>query len=577
MPQAYNPGNASTPSIMRHDFGRVRAPRIERSTFIRPCGWIGNSKPFVNGEERENFQALYPWFVDEIYPGETVKLTAAIVARMATPLYPVMANIKAKLDWFFVPKRLLWDNWERFQGYRPTPTSSVDFEIPSLVHSAGTPEADLNFELHSVMDVMGLPCLVDIPVEHAPSCLEMRAYRRVWNEWYRAQDVQAEVANPTDDGPDTIAEHADLLFRNKRPDYFGSCLFAPQKGDAVDIPVGSFQDVPVIGTGKAFVLSDGTTPLGAVGTSGTQTLVWAAGGVGNNLGAAQLSGGNWGTTTPTGPSVGIPTTNNADNAMKALTSELEGVAITINQLRDSIVLQQILELDSRGGTRYVETLMTRWGVDAEDYRLQRSEYLGGSTHHVGMNAVPQTSEAGLTPQGNLAAFALAAGGGRQAEFVKTFKEHGVLLGIWSMTADQRYQQGMRRMWSRRTRRDHYEPLAANLGEQAVLNKELVFIDGGADAGDVFGYQERWAELRSGWNVVSGHMRSVSGTPLDAWHLAYDYASTPTLEDFMVDETPFSRVQAAQSLSDPDWLVDAYAEVVHSRPMPVNSIPGLLRL
>jgi len=252
---------------------------------------------------------------------------------------------------------------------------------------------------------------------------------------------------------------------------------------------------------------------------------------------------------------------------------------TINAMREMIVMQHILELDARGGTRYAEALKVRWGVDAEDYRLQRPEYLGGSSNRFGISSVPQTAMGTNAIVGQLAANGITTS---HSNFFKTFKEHGFVIGIVNIRADQNYQEGMRKMWSRRTRADHYEPLAAYLGEQAVLKKELVCGTNNTTNNEVFGYQERWAEYRYMPNLVSGNMRSISTIPLDSWHLAIDFESVcPTLEDFMPDAPPISRVVAVNGEANytsyiKHFNVDTYAITNHARVMPTYSVPGLER-
>jgi len=492
---------------------------------------------------------IYPLFWEPILPGDTVNLTTNILARLATPIFPYMDNVYLDVHYFFVPNRLLWTNWEYFQGAQANPpTTFTEYEVPSLddaTHAAG-------FSSGSIYDYFGLPIgVASVAQANMPIALPLRGYRKIWNDWYRDENLQDPLTIDLTDGPDTTAYA--LLRRNRRKDYFTSALPWPQKGDPVSISI--IEDpVYVKGIGKlntswggaqAVNESDGTTPTYA-----------SARLMGKDGGAEDFYAEQRGTT-------GFP------NIYVDLD---DATAVTINSLRESIVLQQMLELDARGGTRYVEILLSRFGVVSPDFRLQRAEYLGGQTLDVNVNPIAQTSatETGK-PQGNLAGFAVARG---KAAINHSFVEHGQLYGLVSIRADTTYQAGLSRHWSVRTRYDYYEPLAANLGEQAILNKEI-FQNGSSEDQDVFGYQERWGEYRYKPSYVTGLFRSDAAGSLDAWHLAIDFADTPLLEDVIVEDPPIDRIVAVTT--EDQFILDSWTKFRHVRVLPVYSAPGLTRL
>lgn len=512
---------------------------------------------------------LYPILWEPILPGDTINLSTQALIRLSTPIFPYMDNVYLDLHYFFVPNRLVWNNWEKFQGAQDNPPDTfTEYEVPSLddaTHAAG-------FASGSIYDYFGLPVgVTGIPQSSMPIALPFRAMRKIWNDWYREENNQDPLTIDLGDGPDTTAYG--LLLRNRRKDYFTSCLPWPQKGAAVPLPLGSSAPVtgiaPVLGLGKynqnfadpsgTFYESDGTTSTYA-NSNRIQGVVdddhYYA------VESQTVSGSKY-------PNVRV-------NAATYLTADLStATATTINALRESIVLQQMLELDARGGSRYVEILLARFGVVSPDFRLQRPEYLGGQTIDINVNPIAQTSSTDTeTPQGNLAGFAVGRG---KASINHSFVEHGQLLCFASVRADTSYQQGMNRHWSVRTRYDYYEPLAANLGEQAVLNKELAMIAGAYDSSseNAFGYQERWAEYRYKASYVTGLFRTAAAGGLDSWHLALNFSTMPTLADLMPEQPPIERIVAVTS--EPHFILDTYTKFKHVRVLPVYSAPGLTRL
>jgi len=517
-------------SVMSHNFANIPSVNIPRSQFNRSCGL------------KTTFDAGYlvPVFLDEALPGDTFNLNMSVFARLATPEHPIMDNMKLSSFFFAVPYRLVWNNWEKFNGAQTDPGDSTDFVLPTMTVNTGT-----GYAIGSLSDYFGLPTGVD---DYTHMSLFHRAYNLIWNEWFRDENLQDSVVVDKDDGPDTTTDYV-LLRRGKRHDYFTSCLPWPQKGDEVGISL----------TGNAPVIAatDGTTVAANVSVKAVNS------GLNRQL-----------KTINSNTEVYLSQTTDNDNPLLADLSDI--AAITINALREAVTTQQLFEKDARGGTRYTEIIRAHFGVVSPDARMQRPEYLGGGTAPVNVNPVPQTSSTDVTtPQGNLAAFGTVSARGHG--FTKSFTEHCLIIGLVCVDADLTYQQGLNRMWSRSTRYDFYWPTLANLGEQAVLNKEIFLqgTAGGAADDTVFGYQERYAEYRYKPSQVTGLFRSNAAGTLDVWHLAEDFASLPTLNStFIVSNPPIDRVISVPA--EPHFLFDSYFDLKCARPMPVFSVPGLTR-
>ncbi|QXP08503.1 MAG: major capsid protein [Arizlama microvirus] len=519
------------PSSMVHQFSQVPKADIPRSSFDRSHG---HKTAFDAG-------LLIPIFLDEALPGDTFKVSMTALARLATPIFPVMDNLFMDVHFFAVPNRLVWNNWQRFNGEQPDPGDTTDFTIPQMVSPATT-----GYAIGSLSDYMGIP--TGVPgLTH--SALWHRSYHLVWNEWYRDQNLQDAKLVPKGDGPDLPADYA-LLRRGKRHDYFTGALPWPQKGPAVEIPLGT--TAPIIGTNSPLILrtaASAGTAINIVQSAGNATL-------------------NGSTSPGFNPAWLYP----GDLTLQADLSAASSA--TINSLRQAFQVQKMFERDARGGTRYTEIVRSHFGVTSPDARLQRPEYLGGGTVAVNISPIPQTSPTGTyasTPQGNLAAIGTAVGG---AGFAHSFTEHCLILGLISVRADYTYQQGLNRMWSRKSRFDFYWPALSHIGEQAIMRKELYATGSPANDDIVFGYQERFAEYRYKPSIITGIMRSSAPQSLDAWHLAQDFATAPVLDAAFIEENPpVDRVIAVPS--EPHFIFDSFFRMKCSRPMPVYGVPGLI--
>lgn len=522
-----------------------------------------------------NVGDIVPFFLEEVLPGDTFNVRTSKVVRMQTLLTPMMDNVYLDSYFFFVPNRLVWNHWKEFNGENNESAwiPSTEYSVPQITSpSAG-------WSVGTLADYFGLPTGVG---GLSVSALPFRAYALIMNEWFRDQNLQDPLVVPVDDatviGVNTgnfvtdCAKGGLPYIAAKYHDYFTSCLPSPQKGPDVTLSVASQGDLPVVA--KSSVVPYTSWP-GANNSKQPLSVMIDGNGKWNDIGDGDLG--------VVGNKMQIDSVATWKGGFNAVPNNLwavnsgNAIIATINQLRMAFQIQKLYERDARGGTRYIEVLKSHFGVTSPDARLQRPEYLGGNRVPINVNQVIQQSGTGAgadTPQGTVVGMSQTTDSNH--DFIKSFTEHGYIIGVMVARYDHTYQQGIERHWSRKTRFDYYWPVFANIGEQAVLNKEI-FAQGTAKDDEVFGYQEAWSDYRYKPNRVTGEMRSAYEQSLDVWHLADDYASLPSLSDSWIreDKNTVDRVLAVKSSVSDQLFADIYVSNRATRPMPMYSVPGLI--
>lgn len=524
---------------------------------IAPTVNIERSKFIIHQNHKTTFNMgkLIPFYVDtDVLPGETYKCETALFMRMQTPLYPTMDNLYIDTYYFYIPHRIVWDNWKGFNGENEHGAWKIttEYEIPMVKVT------DTAIVKGQIADYFGIPKGVtgDTIMYNK---LALNAYHLTWNEWFRDQNVTAPIEIDRSDNDivhgTTSETGGEPLPVYKFHDYFTSALPEPQKGEPVSLPLGT--EAPILGVGVSVASNTGASATNAIQSDGS---IIPAGTQGYLLGAQWVAKSQ-------GSGTGVAPEIYADLS--------QATAATINALRLATQTQRFMEKDARGGTRYTEVIRTHFGVTSPDSRQQRPEYLGGQRTPINMEQVEQTSSTDAeSPLGATGAFSITTA--LNEDFTKSTTEHGTIIGLLCVRQQHTYQQGLNRMWTRRRRLDMYDPVLAHIGEQPIYNYEIYADGSGADL-EVFGYKEAWSEYKHKPNIVTGELNSTYAQATDQWHYGDDYDSLPVLStEWMIETKEYlDRTLLFTSENNDQFLADIEVRMIKHSPMPYHSIPGWL--
>lgn len=524
---------------------------------------------------------LYPVYTFEVLPGDTWKLNIKALIRATTMIKPIMNNMWAQVQCFFVPNRLTYKHWEEVMGENkqgPWITNKTTYEVPKLTAPNG------GWAAKTLADYLGIP--TKVPNLEINS-LYTKGYGKICNDWYRDED-RMNFTHITEDETNltgvntknyvTDIELGGALFPvAKAHDLFTSSSIEPQKGPTVMLPISgtapvNVSNLSIYGNGLTLGLTDGTNNYGMASRN-----TYAASVYQNQYGTAI------GSTLSGNPNDVIKSLGITQDASKSgITGSGTGTAnlseatpTSINDLRIAIALQQMYELDAIAGTRYTEIIYSHFGVRSSDARLQRSEYLGGKKIPITVSQVIQNSETATTPQGNLAGMSQTFDG--EDYFTKSFEEHGIMYVMCCIKGENIYQQGLHAKFSKFKRTDYFDPIFANLGMQPIYNREI-YAQGNSQDEEAFGYKEAWAEYRYLEKEVAGEFRSNYDQSIDYWHIARDFDSLPTNGETFIQEGQANLDRTLTVSSEQaDQFQCAFAiDAVVTRVMPPHSLPGLRR-